>query len=603
MNPTPPQHGSNSIIPRWMTLVQSVFSIIELIAVIIVGVYLINDGHPPPILIAFGVLVFSIFVQGVMGFKGLSLMVKHNDSMSAVVQEQVTRETLLVASEKSLRTLLENTDIAFMLIDKQYRQLAWNKTTETHARALGALPPQRNSSILDAISDEQRTGFEAVFKQALAGISVRSTYTFASVETGETLHYEWRYNPVYDEDDKTVIAVCVMTDDVTELKRLKTRADDDEMLFREIAEHIGLTLWVYDLRLNKYLYVSAGYETMFGDSRQSLLDDPEAYQRMIYPADLARQREALRKSLSGEGDYDTEYRLMMPDGRIKWVWAHVTSLLDEAGTPLRSVGIAQDITHIKQAQHDALELAIERERRRLLSTFIRNISHEFRTPLATIHSGLYLLGKTNDAQERLERIRRIEEQAINIMTLVEDMVELTRLESEIDLSMQNTPMTPLLEICFNACLREAESQQIDYRAEITPDLPLIPIAPIQLSRAIRNLIMNALRYTEAGGRVILRAHTTATTLFIVVEDTGVGIDPVEHKRIFEAFYRVEAARNTAGFGLGLPVAQRIIELHAGELSLESTVGVGSTFTIMLPINKVDAQNDSQTTLPFTPLSQ
>jgi len=394
-----------------------------------------------------------------------------------------------------------------------------------------------------------------------------------------------------------------MTDDVTELKRLKTRADDDEMLFREIAEHIGLTLWVYDLRLNKYLYVSAGYETMFGDSRQSLFDDPDAYQRMIYPADLARQREALRKSLSGEGDYDTEYRLMMPDGRIKWVWAHVTSLLDEAGTPLRSVGIAQDITHIKQAQHDALELAIERERRRLLSTFIRNISHEFRTPLATIHSGLYLLGKTNDAQERLERIRRIEEQAINIMTLVEDMVELTRLESEIDLSMQNTPMTPLLEICFNACLREAESQQIDYRAEITPDLPLIPIAPIQLSRAIRNLIMNALRYTEAGGRVILRAHTTATTLFIVVEDTGVGIDPVEHKRIFEAFYRVEAARNTAGFGLGLPVAQRIIELHAGELSLESTVGVGSTFTIMLPINKVDAQNDSQTTLPFTPLSQ
>ncbi len=603
MNPTPPQHGSNSIIPRWMTLVQSGFSIIELIAVIIVGVYLINDGHPPPILIAFGVLVFSIFVQGVMGFKGLSLMVKHNDSMSAVVQEQVTRETLLVASEKSLRTLLENTDIAFMLIDKQYRQLAWNKTTETHARVLGALPPQRNSSILDAISDEQRTGFEAVFKQALAGISVRSTYTFASAETGETLHYEWRYNPVYDEDDKTVIAVCVMTDDVTELKRLKTRADDDEMLFREIAEHIALTLWVYDLRLNKYLYVSAGYETMFGDSRQSLLDDPEAYQRMIYPADLARQREALQKSLSGESDYDTEYRLMMPDGRIKWVWAHSIPVLDEAGTPLRSIGIAQDITHIKQAQHDALELAIERERRRLLSTFIRNISHEFRTPLATIHSGLYLLGKTNDAQERLERIRRIEEQAINIMTLVEDMVELTRLESEIDLSMQNTPMTPLLEICFNACLREAESQQIDYRAEITPDLPLIPIAPIQLSRAIRNLIMNALRYTEAGGRVILRAHTTATTLFIVVEDTGVGIDPVEHKRIFEAFYRVEAARNTAGFGLGLPVAQRIIELHAGELSLESTVGVGSTFTIMLPINKVDAQNDSQTTLPFTPLSQ
>jgi len=579
---TPMPSTSSLKIPRWMTVVQAIFALLEVTALIVVGVHVVNNRHDIVTALAFIVLVLAILVQTVMGIQGVLLIRRHNAVLSDVVREKTQCENSLIASEKSLRALVDNSQVAFSLINPDYRLLAWNPLSEQHAVALGTSKPSKGASVLEATPVDNREQYKTIFQHVLQGNPMRGVHSFQDANSGEMRDFAWRMNPVYDDRGEHVIAVVSMTEDVTTVKQLEQSARDAETLYGEIAEHIGLTIWVRDLRAKKLLYISPAYEKMFEDKRESALQDADSYQQMIHPEDRAAHAERVRRADAGE-EYNAEYRIVLPDGQIKWIWAHSSMIRDEDGKPVRTIGLAQDISAIRQAQRDALDLAVERERRRLLATFIRNISHEFRTPLATIHSGLYLLGKTKDEAERATRIQRIEEQADNILTLVEAMVELTRIESEIDLYTEVVALTPFLESCVLPLTSEAAARSIRFDCEIAPDLPRAKIASPQMRRALGNVLHNAFRYTPPDGAVKVCAEAVQDTLHITIADTGIGIDPVDHKRIFEPFFRVDEARNTTGFGLGLAVAQRIIELHNGTITVESALGEGSTFTICIPI--------------------
>ena len=367
------------------------------------------------------------------------------------------------------------------------------------------------------------------------------------------------------------------------LRAIERQSNQQEEVFREIAEKANFTFWVRDTVNNKFVYVSPEYDNLFGSNREELYQNPEAYQTKIHPDDLPAQKEALRKSREEKTPYNAEYRIVRPDGSYRWIWARAARIYNTAGESIRSIGIAQDITHIKDEQAQAIELASERERRRILSTFIRNISHEFRTPLATIHSGLYLLSKTKSSDDKLERIGRIEEQANHIMTLVDDMVALTQLDSQFEMVMDDVEMSPLLAAIARSFAVDAAVKNIEYKVDIAEQLPILHVAPEQIRWAVRNVISNALRYTENSGSISVSAGLYDQHLRMVIKDSGVGITEADQQRIFETFYRVDSSRTTPGFGLGLPVAERIIALHGGSIKVESTLGEGSIFTLMLPV--------------------
>jgi signal transduction histidine kinase len=247
---------------------------------------------------------------------------------------------------------------------------------------------------------------------------------------------------------------------------------------------------------------------------------------------------------------------------------------------------ALDITRRKRAEEQALALSIEKERTHLIAQFIQAASHEFRTPLSMINLSAHVIERSTDSDQRKDRLEQIKTQVENITRLVNDLVTMARLDDGVLEDADWFDVNRILgniEVALQSTADEAgvalniESSQTE-GIRIRGDLE-------ELYTAVTNIVMNSLRYTPEGGTVTVRARPGNGTCVIDVQDTGIGMTEDEVSHIFERFYRVDEARTSGGFGLGLPIAGKIIERHNGHIEVESTPGQGSTFRIVIPCNE------------------
>lgn len=480
---------------------------------------------------------------------------------------------------ENLRIMLDNTPLSFVLLDTQMRVKSWNALSEQQALTLAGIQLKKSLSALAVVEPHNHEKFLAVFAKVLAGTAHSTEYSFTT-QQGEKITQEWRYTPVTNHAGK-VIAVCVMIADITERVKAEAGWRESDQVFREIAGNLNEMLWVRDRKTRKIIYASPSYTHLYGRPVQSLLDDPDDFIEAIHHEDVPWVKAESKLNAENKKPYNVEYRVVQPNGQVRWIWARSYRLYNKEGVPYRSVGIAEDITHFKEAEKQAGELMLERERANLLTSFIRDISHEFRTPLATMKSGLHLLEFSTKEEQRKDRIERINKQIDTILQLIEDLVTMTRLDSLQTVELQRGSLKDVLQAVAFSQKEEAIKKGIDLTVEIG-DLPPIYADTDRLRQAITNLLSNAVRYTSSGGNVSITASFIEDNFVIKVSDTGVGIDSESLPHIYNSFYRVDAARSTAGSGLGLTVAKRIIELQGGTISVESQENIGSTFTVTLP---------------------
>ncbi|MFZ1404924.1 MAG: HAMP domain-containing sensor histidine kinase, partial [Anaerolineae bacterium] len=256
---------------------------------------------------------------------------------------------------------------------------------------------------------------------------------------------------------------------------------------------------------------------------------------------------------------------------------------DAESRPVVMYGTIQDITERKQAEQRAFELALERERIALLSAFVQNASHEFRTPLTIMQTNLYLLERLTDPLKRQQKRAQIEQQIVGITRLVDMLAEVVRLDSHAPFTFQPTDLNVLLSDVVVTLAQRVAASRLTLQLMAAPDLPLAPVDADRLRVALRELLDNALRFTPAGGRVALRSARVAGGVTIEVQDSGPGIPSEMQPYIFDRFYRQDISHSTPGFGLGLPIARLIVERHGGRLEMESQPGEGSLFRIVLPL--------------------
>ncbi|MBW4468777.1 MAG: sensor histidine kinase [Stenomitos rutilans HA7619-LM2] len=222
-----------------------------------------------------------------------------------------------------------------------------------------------------------------------------------------------------------------------------------------------------------------------------------------------------------------------------------------------------------------------------LQRFTADASHELRAPLAAVLSNAQvgLMASEDTAQQRL-RLEKIVETAKSMSTLIGNLLFLSRQEGPLDPTrLQRIDLVVLVRSLIDDQTAQAQAQGLTF----TPQLPEQAVAlnadPDLLRQAVTNLLSNAFKYTLPGGNVQLRLSTTARYAVIQVQDNGIGIPAADLPHIFERFYRVDTARSrqTGGFGLGLAIAQQIIEAHRGRITTTSTLGKGSTIQIELPL--------------------
>ncbi|GBD12481.1 Alkaline phosphatase synthesis sensor protein PhoR [bacterium HR24] len=217
--------------------------------------------------------------------------------------------------------------------------------------------------------------------------------------------------------------------------------------------------------------------------------------------------------------------------------------------------------------------------------FVANVSHELRTPLAALRSALETLraGAMDDPQARELFLTRAEAEAERLTRLVEELLELSRLEAGVGLTA-SAPVD-VGQVLLRAVERmepQARRAGLDLELKLPPSLPSVLGDAERLERAVVNLLDNAIKFTPPGGSVTVMANAAEEGVLVMVQDTGIGIDERDLPRIFERFYKADRSRHQPGAGLGLAIVRHIVEAHGGRVWAQSTPGEGSTFAILLP---------------------
>lgn len=289
-----------------------------------------------------------------------------------------------------------------------------------------------------------------------------------------------------------------------------------------------------------------------------------------------------KKILGGELEVALERAYRRRDGTVIYVDTTNAIVYDQKGAPL-VVTVVRDVTALKQAEQQRMAFALEQERMRILTDFITHASHEFRTPLSVINTSAYLLKRSADAEARQRHLSAIEAQTESITTLVEALITMLRLDSSRETFTRPVDLCGVVEGVYQRKRGEFEAGRLRTGLEFEARPVIVLGDATYLSQAVTCILDNALRFTPEDGAIQVRVEIAGQDAVIEVADTGSGIGQDDLEHIFERFYRADKARTTRGLGLGLPIAQAIVERHQGRIEVESALGRGSTFRVFLPL--------------------
>ena len=237
-----------------------------------------------------------------------------------------------------------------------------------------------------------------------------------------------------------------------------------------------------------------------------------------------------------------------------------------------------------------LGFAIRRERRlnELKSEFISNVSHELKTPLSIISMFGEMLaeGRTKSAEQAHEYAEIIWRESVRLGRLIDNVLDFAKIERGMGVyEFAETDLGEVIDRAIELSARRVAAAEMTLSADIEPELPSLRLDASAVTLAVLNLIDNAIKYAAAGKRIALGVHRTGDRIIVSVHDWGPGIDPEEHARIFERFYRARAIRllPIRGSGIGLALVQHIARAHGGDADVTSVPAQGSTFRIWLPV--------------------
>jgi PAS domain S-box-containing protein len=375
---------------------------------------------------------------------------------------------------------------------------------------------------------------------------------------------------------------------------------ESETKFRQLAENIEEAFWLsVPNDLERKAYVSPAYERLWGWSAETFLHDPDAWSRSLIGEDREQTLLAYRNFIEGISDYDVEYRIVRPDGSVRWIWDRAFPIRDETGKLCRVAGVALDVSQ-RRADQDRQRQLVEEVRH-----FAYIISHDLRAPLANLNGfsrelegALAKIGSTatnamprlsSDERQQLrlalddssESLQYIRSSVSRMGRLIEAILKLSRL-GHMDLRFQRLDMNELVQDTLNTLAHQINQKGVEVSIG---DLPDIVADRTSMEQIVGNLLDNAIKYLDPArpARIQIAGWQDGSETCIAVTDDGVGIAADDRERVFQVFQR---ARNleVPGEGMGLAYVRTLVRRHGGKIRCESIPGAGSTFTVTIPKN-------------------
>ena len=514
-------------------------------------------------------------------------VLQQNDTGSVVFQgvmvditDRKAIEDELSRWEQETRTLMDNVPTMIARFDCRFRYLYLNRWFGAEMRispeeylgktnkAMGL--PHETSLYLE---ENLRTVFE----------KNQSRLIEFSVKTPRGPRYlESHLVPELDSQNRVSTVLAVMRD-LTERKAAQSALQESELRFRQLAESINDVFWLIDTSLPQVVYVSPAYEREWGASSRALFAKPEAWLDIIHKEDRPGIEELFPRRIK-EGNFDTEYRIFLGDGKIRWIHERTFPIFNDQNAVCRVAGIAQDITERKRLEEERLRGS----KLDSLGLLAGGLAHDFNNHLTAILGQLSLAKFSLSPEDPLfERLSEAEKASLRSQDLTQQLLTFAK---------GGTPVkkaASLAQVVEESSRFVLTGSNTKCHFNISSDLWTVEIDVGQISQVIQNLVINAMQAMPNGGDLKVYVHNVAigsdgyqgllgipmgNWVRVSFVDQGMGIPKERLVKIFDPYFTTK----TTGSGLGLATSYSIMKNHGGLLTVDSDMGIGTTFTMYLP---------------------
>lgn len=450
---------------------------------------------------------------------------------------------------------------------------------------------------------------------------------YALSKDGREIPVEIQLSPIETATEQFTLVTIT---DITERKELQAELQTTLARMRLAVDSMNLGVWVWQIQDNKLIWDKRMFELY--QAPENLAETGLYYDfwcSRVHPDDFPLTEKKLLGHLAGTDTYNPEFRILLGNGKIRYIQAAAIVERDERGQPTQMVGVNFDVTESKQAEAKIKELNEQRtieletvnasleqqvalrtsdlsqaigvaERANQAKTdFLANMSHEIRTPMNAIIGLAYLLKKEELSVTAHDMVNKIDRAGRSLLNIINECLDFSKIESN-HLELESAPfrLSEIFDNLANIMSNALGDKTVDLGISSVPNAVDYLIGDaVRLEQVLVNLVSNAIKFTETG-EVVLEVHIINVNrdqayLRFSVRDTGIGIAPEKQESIFHPFMQADnsTTRIYGGTGLGLSISRRLVELMGGTLQLNSKIGVGSEFFFNLNI-EIDKTHDS-----------
>lgn len=396
----------------------------------------------------------------------------------------------------------------------------------------------------------------------------------------ETLWLNTKAIPIIKNGENQII---IAASNITEYKGMQNEVLAVNNLYYSLIKYFPDMLWKTNSE-KKYVYFNENWEKLTGETTEKLIK--ENFIIGTHPEDVESYKKELIKAYKNKQTFRSEYRLRTIDGEYRNILSRANPIFLNNGQLSGFVGIDIDITNDKKTREELLKLKDAAEAaNKAKSEFLANMSHEIRTPLNGIIGMTDLTLSTTLTQEQKENLSIVKNCANTLLTLINNVLDLSKLEAEkVIIEEIDFDITYLIQKVIDTNLVKAKEKYIQLYYNVDEEIPKILIGDgYKIEQILNNLISNAVKFTDNGIIMVnvskVNSFNNAYEIKFSVEDMGIGLSEAEMKYIFKSFTQVDGSitRKYGGTGLGLAISQELAGLMKSHIEVESEKGLGSKF--------------------------
>lgn len=398
--------------------------------------------------------------------------------------------------------------------------------------------------------------------------------------------------------------------DISERKMIENALKQSEQQVRSLIENIpGITYRCLPNNDWKMLFMSDASESITGYPVQDFVsaNSIRSFKDIIHPDDLKRVEFEVDAAVSGKRAFTLEYRILHQSGEIRWLWENGCGAYGGNGEAIFIDGVILDITERRRIEE---ALRKEKEKAELAAitktSFLANMSHEIRTPMNAILGFTEVLLSEELEKNHRSHLETVKSSAKSLLRLLNDILNTAKLEKgAVELEEIDFSLLKLVAELKSTLGISARKKNLEFEVIQDPELPeFYKGDSLRIRQILMNLIGNAVKFTDKG-KVSLKVTKEAGKLHFAVQDTGIGIQADRLDKIFEPFTQadISTTRRFGGTGLGTTICKQLTELMGGKIWVESNLGKGSTFHVLLPLKegKHKQENKIQIGIRLPPL--